>query len=409
MTDSDLAALMHLLKSSIGTGILFLPNAFRRTGYAISIVCGIVMGLISAHTAVTLVHCAQTLCRRNRIPMLDFAKTAEISFGQGPRRIRKYDKMFGVVTNVVICFVHFQAVVIYILYVATSFQQIIEFFTGFETDARAYIGLFFPLTCCLALVPNLKYLAPFSLLGFLLLALGMCIALYYLIEDIPDPERLTPLAEPLAVPVYCGIFLFALHNMTLYLPLENAMSHPGRMPRLIVFSTMLNTCLYVIFGFLGYNKYEDACDTVIKNLPLRDVLAQTVKVAIVLSVLCTFGLTYYVPHTILWPMVQRGAKLDRRHEVPFRLCGVIATTLVAIAVPEMVPLLGLFAAVSMSTIMLLIPIVIEMATKWEVATRVMYAKNGCILVLWILILVFGVIESTRRIIREYGGTKEHGC
>jgi len=56
--------------------------------------------------------------------MLDFAETAQFSFQAGPERIRKYARLFGVVTNVIICFVHFQAAVIYILYVATSFQQV---------------------------------------------------------------------------------------------------------------------------------------------------------------------------------------------------------------------------------------------------------------------------------------------
>lgn len=70
------------------------------------------------------VQCSQALCRRNRVPMLDFAETAQFSFQAGPERIRKYARLFGVVTNVIICFVHFQAAVIYILYVATSFQQV---------------------------------------------------------------------------------------------------------------------------------------------------------------------------------------------------------------------------------------------------------------------------------------------
>lgn len=46
---------MHLLKCAIGTGILFLPHAFRRTGYAMSIVCGIIIGTLCVHMAVIIV------------------------------------------------------------------------------------------------------------------------------------------------------------------------------------------------------------------------------------------------------------------------------------------------------------------------------------------------------------------
>lgn len=46
---------MHLLKCAIGTGILFLPHAFRRTGYTMSIICGIVISTVCIHTAVIVV------------------------------------------------------------------------------------------------------------------------------------------------------------------------------------------------------------------------------------------------------------------------------------------------------------------------------------------------------------------
>ncbi|XP_018299755.1 proton-coupled amino acid transporter-like protein pathetic [Mycetomoellerius zeteki] len=411
---SDFAVFMHLLKCAIGTGILFLPHAFRRTGYAMSIVCGIIIGTLCVHMAVIIVQCSQVLCRRNRVPMLDFAETAQFSFQSGPERIRKYAKLFGVVTNVIICFVHFQAAVIYILYVATSFQQVIEFFANVEMNSRVYIVIFFPFTCALGFVPNLKYLAPFSIIGTFFLFLGVCTAFYYFLDDVPDPRRLDVLTEVLPVPMYCAIFLFALHNMTLYLPLENTMRHPSHMPRLIIASTLLNIVIYLTFGFLGYNKYPDACDTVIKNLPMEETLAQVVKIAISLSVLFTFGLTYYVPISVLWPMIHsriitKSSLQHRFYESLLRLGGVIGTTLLAIAVPQMVPLLGLFAALGMSTIMLLIPILIETSTKWAEATRTMFAKNIAIFIVWLMILIFGTIESIWSIVREYSGTKQEEC
>ncbi|CAD1474075.1 unnamed protein product, partial [Heterotrigona itama] len=58
----------------------------------------------------------------------------------------------------------------------------------------------------------------------------------------------------------------------------------------------------------------------------------------------------------------------------------------AIAVPKMVPLLSFLAALSMTTIMLLIPILIETATKWQQATRFLFAKNISIFLIWVLLL-----------------------
>lgn len=54
-TFRDFATFMHLCKASIGTGILFLPNGFRRAGYVMSVICGVVIGLLCTHTVVALV------------------------------------------------------------------------------------------------------------------------------------------------------------------------------------------------------------------------------------------------------------------------------------------------------------------------------------------------------------------
>ncbi|XP_076673491.1 proton-coupled amino acid transporter-like protein pathetic [Andrena cerasifolii] len=406
----DLAAMVHLLKCSIGNGILFLPNGFRRAGYVMAVISSVTIGLLCTHTVVVLVRCSQVLCRRNRIPALDLAQTATVSLQSGPEGIRKYGKIFGVFTNVLICFVQFQAAVVYILYVATSFQQVIEFFSGFAMDVRIYILALFPFACILGFIPNLKYLAPFSMIGSVFMFLGLCVSLYYLLDDVPDPGRLQAFTHPFPVPMYCSLFLFALHNVAVCLPLENTMKNPYHLPLLLTFNTLFNMCLYTVFGFLGYNKYaSNTCDTVIKNFPIEEPLAQSVKVVISLSVMFSFGLAYYVPHSIIWPMIKSRYETQKYSEAAFRLVQIVATMTVGIAIPQMVPLVALLNSVSMTTMMLLIPVLIETTTKWETASKLLFAKNIGISVLWILLLISGVIESAWSIVREYNDAREKGC
>ncbi|XP_026670820.1 proton-coupled amino acid transporter-like protein CG1139, partial [Ceratina calcarata] len=58
---SDFVALMHLFKGSIGNGILFLPNGFKRCGLVIPLISGFVIGLLCIHTVTTLVSIYSTL------------------------------------------------------------------------------------------------------------------------------------------------------------------------------------------------------------------------------------------------------------------------------------------------------------------------------------------------------------
>ncbi|KAI4496230.1 hypothetical protein M0804_000040 [Polistes exclamans] len=377
----DFSVFMHIMKAATATGILFLPNAFRRTGYVMSIICGLLIGLIYTHNSVVLVQCAQELCRRHRLPKLDFAETVEVSFLMGPERTRRHGKTFAVFTNVVVCFIQYKTVVIFILYVASSFQQVIEFVTKITLDVRVYVIIFCPIYCLMILVPNLKYLTPFSVIGTIFFIMGIGISLIYFLDDFSNPKRLDPFTNIYSVPMFSSIFLFALHNITIFLPLENTMKNPRNMPRLIIIATILNTLIYVTFGFLGYNKYKESCDTVIKNLPINEILAQLTKIGIAISVLFSIGITYIIPVSIIWPIIMNMTNLEDRHEIIFRLAGILIATFVAIAIPKMIPLSGLLAALGMTSSMLFIPI-----------------------------LLFGAMESVRTMLMAYtDDTKEEDC
>ncbi|XP_023288802.1 proton-coupled amino acid transporter-like protein pathetic [Orussus abietinus] len=408
--NTDFAVFMHLLKAAIGSGILFLPQAFRRTGYVASFVCSVIIGAICIHTAVLTVQCSQVLCKRSRVPMLDFASTADTAFQLGPEKFRKYATTFNLVTNIFVCFVQYQTTVIYALYVATSIEQVIEHFSGVSLDIRVYLVLFLPIYLGLSLVPNLKYLVPITIMGSIFLAGGIFVSIYYFFSDFPSPARLRQFTDVYSTSVYCSIFMFAVHNMSILMPLENTMKNPANMPSILGFGMALNVVVYVFFGFLGYNKYMDACDTVIKNLPLEEIPAQLVKVAIAVSVMFTYGLQYFIPISIIWPMIAEKYHKGYAHELAFRLGGVLISTLMAIAVPQMASLLGLFSALNISTVMLLIPVMIETATKWErensFQRKCLLVKNVSISVLWMFLMVSGAIESLKDIIETFRGTTE---
>ncbi|KAL2715187.1 proton-coupled amino acid transporter-like protein pathetic [Vespula squamosa] len=268
---SDFSAFIHIMKVTVTAGILFLPNTFRKTGYVMSIICGLFIGVIYIHNSVVLVQCSQTLCRQHNLPKLDLAQTVEVSFLMGPQITRRCAKGFRIFTNIIICFIQYKEVVIYILYVATSFQQVIEYYGEIVMNVRIYVLIFFPIYCILIFVPNLKYLVPFSIVGTIFFILGITTSFIYFLEDFPNPKYLDAFTDVHSIPLFLSIFLYSLHNITILLPLENIMHYPENLTRLIIITTIFNTLIYIIFGFLGYNKYKDTCDTIIKNLPLDEV------------------------------------------------------------------------------------------------------------------------------------------
>jgi len=59
--------LFHLLKGSLGTGILAMPNAFRNSGYITGSIGTIVIGFICTFCIHQLVKAQYELCRRKKV------------------------------------------------------------------------------------------------------------------------------------------------------------------------------------------------------------------------------------------------------------------------------------------------------------------------------------------------------
>ena len=59
--------LFHLLKGSLGTGILAMPNAFKNAGYVTGTIGTTVIGFICTYCIHQLVKAEYELCRRKKV------------------------------------------------------------------------------------------------------------------------------------------------------------------------------------------------------------------------------------------------------------------------------------------------------------------------------------------------------
>lgn len=66
-SNRDNDTLIHLLKGSLGTGILAMPNAFFNSGYAVGFVGTIVIGIICTYCIHMLLRSHYELCKRKKV------------------------------------------------------------------------------------------------------------------------------------------------------------------------------------------------------------------------------------------------------------------------------------------------------------------------------------------------------
>lgn len=293
---------------------------------------------------------------------MSFAEIAETAFKNGPQWTRKFAGFSRVLILQCLFWTYFGTCSVYTVIIATNFKQIGDHYLGAPVDLRVVIAVLLVPLILLCYIPNLKYLAPVSMIANGLMGVGLAITFYYLVDQLPAPSARPMVTENwYTLPAFFSITIFAMEAIGVVMPLENAMKTPQNF---VGICGVLNkgmsgvTMVYILLGFLGYLRYgEETKGSITLNLPVEEVPAQVVKIVIALAVFCTFGLQFFVCLEIVWDGIK-----DRFVNRPLLVNYVTRTVLVtaavvlAVCVPTISPFIGLIGAFCFSILGLLVPV-----------------------------------------------------
>lgn len=157
--------LTHLLKASLGTGILSMPAAFKSAGLVMGIFSTILVSVICTHCSYILVVCAHELYKRSKKSEMSFSEVAEEACRKGPKWAQPFAAPARIVVQVGIFVTYFFTCSCYSVIIARNITYVLDHYLGYEFNIRLMIAFLLIPLILLAYVPNLKYLAPFSLVS----------------------------------------------------------------------------------------------------------------------------------------------------------------------------------------------------------------------------------------------------
>ncbi|CRK87157.1 CLUMA_CG000966, isoform A [Clunio marinus] len=413
--NTTLGALLHLLKSSLGTGILAMPNAFSNAGLLFGSLMTVIVGFLCGHCVWILVSVSHKICRISKTPVLDFAGTAEKVFEYGPPWAKRCSKFAGHTVDYALMATYYSAGCVYIVFIANTFHDVCNALFGWNLSVRTYILLVLIPVYFMGQIRSLKFLVPFSGTANVFIVAAFGIVLFYIFKEPLNFEDKPLIVSWTKWPVFFSTVIFAMEGIGVVMPVENSMEKPKEFlgyPSVLIIAMVIVTVLYSVIGFLGYVRFgSEIRGSVTLNLDPDEWTAVIGQVFIGFAILFTFGLQFYIPMEILLKKLQNRLGKNRNvSETILRSFVMVVMGGISVAVPNLEPFISLVGAVFFGTLGIFIPALVEIVF---LQTNENFGKfnwklwKNLFLMLFALIAMFsGAFVSIRDIIEIYTGHDE---
>lgn len=404
--------ILHLLKASIGTGILAIPSAYKDAGYVVGVIGVFLIAILYTCCMRLLISAEYEICKRKRTPHLSYANTVHYAFADGPKKFRWFAGIGKFFANLFFIVYESGGCAIYIIFISSNMKQLLDYYLGADLNLRTiiiYVTIPLVMMCW---IRNLKILAPLSAFANIITIASFILVFWYVFREPPSFEHRRAYGTISKLPVYLTTVLFAIACTGIILPLKSEMKKPkqfGSRAGVLNMSMIPISVLYSIFGFLGYLKYGNEIQgSITLNLPENEFLAQGIKGLYSLSIFISYFLCFYVVLDIVWKnyLKHRIQKRNLFWEYVVRTILPLFTFSLAYAIPNLEAFISLVGAVGISTTSLIIPVIIHTLVFWNkektlTAFLIFFFRNTFLLSVSLVIFFTGVYESVHDIIELY--------
>ncbi|XP_028171355.1 proton-coupled amino acid transporter-like protein CG1139 [Ostrinia furnacalis] len=358
---SYMDTMIHLLKGSIGAGILAMPDAMSRMGIVFGIVGVVFIAVFATYCIQLLIAAQYELCKRWRRGYMAYPKSMRLALQDGPPCLRWAARPFYYFVDVVLILWQLGICCIYLIFVAENVKQVCDF-NDVVFSIRIHIAFQLGPQLLLNLIKNLKLLTPLSTISNVVTILGLILVFFYLIEDdVVLSKEMLEIKRWEDIPVFIGITLFALEAVGVVLALEYNMEHPKQFVGLVgLFNVgmLIIMSMYALVGVFGYLKYGHSIKASLTlNLPHEQKKAQAAKITLALAIFLSFPLQNFVAYNILWRKLRKTIP-ESKHcllDYTLRVLLVIIPWLLAMAMPHLGPFIALFGAFCLSLLAIVFP------------------------------------------------------
>lgn len=280
-------AALLLLKSFVGTGVLFLPRAFLNGGMLFS-------SLVLTGVAVLSYCCFVLLIQTRSRVEASFGDMGGILYGKWMRA--------AILSSIVLSQIGFVSA--YTVFTAENLQAFVSAITKCRTfiDIKFMVMMQVVIFLPLSLIRDIGKLGFTALIADAFILLGLIYLYYYDILTIVSNKGLADieLFNPTSWTLFIGTAIFTFEGVGLIIPIQESMKHPEKFPGVLATVMVIITVAMVSIGAISYAAYGSVTKTVVLlNLPQDNHMVNAVQFLYSLAILLSTPLQLFPAIRIL--------------------------------------------------------------------------------------------------------------
>ena len=280
-TGTPMGAALLLLKSFVGTGVLFLPRAYLNGGMMFSNIVLLLIALLSYYCFILLVSVRLKV-------KASFGDMGGIIFGKHFRNMINF--------SLVISQIGFSSA--YIVFVGENLQAFIEAVSHCKTsiDIKWVILMQMIIFLPLSLYRNINHIQKMALAADLFILLGLVYIYFYDVKTIVHQGGISDIHDfnPKDWTLFIGTAIFTFEGIGLIIPIQGSMKEPGKFPTVLASVMTIVSVVMISIGALSYAAYGSHTKTVVlSNMRQDNKLVNGVQFIYSVAILLSTPLQIY--------------------------------------------------------------------------------------------------------------------
>ncbi|KAG0659346.1 neutral amino acid transporter [Monosporozyma unispora] len=287
---STVKAVLLLLKSFVGTGVLFLPKAFHNGGWGFSSVCLLFCAILSYYCFVLLI--------------ITKDKVGVNGYGEMGAKLYGNKMKLCILQSIALSQIGFAAA--YAVFTATNLKVFFENVMNWDVDTVSlgvYIWLQALIFIPLALTRNIARLSGTALIADLFILLGLVYvyyySAYYVITNGVASSTMVVFNKS-HWSLFIGTAIFTFEGIGLLIPIQESMKNPQHFQASLSGVMIIVTIIFISSGLICYSAFGSHVETVVLlNFPQDTYYTALVQLLYALAILLSTPLQMFPAIRIL--------------------------------------------------------------------------------------------------------------